>query len=86
MGLTELNTWTTVSALNIGDFENILKFVKEHNLLHSYALLTAPDVLNVKYTNSLTQPYQQIIPGYVAVDKNNQDELNWYLKIGRAHV
>jgi len=79
MGLTELNTWTTVSALNIGDFENILKFVKEHKLLHSYALLTAPDVLNVKYTNSLTQPYQHVMPGYVAVDKNNQDELNQYL-------
>ena len=79
MALTELNTWTTVSALNIGNFENILKFVKEHNLLHSYALLTMPDVLNVKYTNSLTLPYQHVMPGYVAVDKNNQTELDQYL-------
>ena len=79
MGLTELNTWTTVSALNIGDFENILKFVKDHNLLHSYALLSAPDVLNVKYANSLTLPYQDVMPGFVAVDKNNQLELDQYL-------
>jgi hypothetical protein len=79
IALTELNTWTTVSALNIGDFENILKFVKEHNLLHSYALLTMPDELNVKYTNSLTLPYQHVMPGYVAVDKNNQTELDQYL-------
>ena len=79
MELTELNTWTTVSALNIGDFENILKFVKNHNLLHSYALLSTPDVLNVKYTNSLTLPYQDVMPGFVAVDKNNQLELDQYL-------
>lgn len=79
MGLTELNTWTTVSALNIGDFENILKFVKDHNLLHSYALLNAPSVLNVKYANSLTLPYQDVMPGFVAVDKNNQVELDQYL-------
>lgn len=79
MNLTELNTWTTVSALNIGDFENILKFVKDHNLLHSYALLNAPGVLNVKYANSLTLPHRDVIPGFVAVDKNNQVELDQYL-------
>jgi len=79
MALTELNTWTTVSALNIGDFKNILKFVKDHNLLHSYALLNAPDVLNVKYANSLTTPHQDVMSGFVAVDKNNQVELDQYL-------
>lgn len=79
MSLTELNTWTTVSALNIGDFENILNFVKQHKLLHSYALLNYPEVLNVKYANSLTLPYQEVISGYVAVDRNNQEELDQYL-------
>jgi sulfatase maturation enzyme AslB (radical SAM superfamily) len=79
IGLSELNTWTTVSALNIGDFNNILKFVKEHNLLHSYALLSDPAVLNVKYTNSLTLPYQDMFPGHVAVDRNNQVELDQFL-------
>ena len=79
MALTELNTWTTVSALNVGDFDNILKFVKEHNLLHSYALLSQPEVINVKYANSLTLPYQDIFPGHVAVDKNNQFELDRFL-------
>jgi sulfatase maturation enzyme AslB (radical SAM superfamily) len=79
MSLTELNTWTTVSALNLGDFPNILKFIKQHNLLHSYAFLNSPDVLNIKYKNSLTLPYQHIFPGYVAVDRNNQTELDQYL-------
>lgn len=79
MALTELNTWTTVSALNIGDFENILNFVKEHNLLHSYALLDAPLALNVRYTNSLTLPHQGVLPGKVAVDRNNQSEIDEYI-------
>ena len=79
MELTELNTWTTVSALNIGDFNNILTFVKQHELLHSYALLDAPAVLNVKYKNSLTMPYQDILPGYVAIDENNQAEIDKFL-------
>ena len=80
MGLHELNTWTTVSALNISDFENIKRFVAEHDLLHSWALLQNPDPINVRYTNSMTQPYIDIIPGQVAVDKNNQFELDTFLK------
>jgi sulfatase maturation enzyme AslB (radical SAM superfamily) len=75
----ELNTWTTVSALNIGDFENIQNFVRQHNLQHSYALLNTPAVLNVKYSNSLTQPYESLFPGHVAVDQNNQLELDHFL-------
>jgi sulfatase maturation enzyme AslB (radical SAM superfamily) len=75
----DLNTWTTVSALNIGDFDNIQNFTKQHNLQHSYALLNSPKVLNVKYSNSLTRPHLSVFPGYVAVDKNNQDELDQFL-------
>lgn len=80
MGLHELNTWTTVSALNIGDFNNILKFVKEHGLEHSWALLNTPDPLNVKYANTMTIPYVDLIPKKVAVDKNNQQELDQYIQ------
>ena len=80
MGLHELNTWTTVSALNIGDFENIKQFVATNDLLHSWALLQNPDPINVKYTNSLTQPYIDVITGQVATDKNNQVELDIFLK------
>ena len=79
MPLTELNTWTTVSALNIGDFENITAFVKEHNLLHSWAFLNTPDELNVKYTNNMTLPYRDLFPGQVAVESNNQLALNGFI-------
>jgi len=47
-----LNTWTTVSALNVDDLPNILKFVEEHNLEHSYAYLTDPKELAVENKNT----------------------------------
>lgn len=79
LGIQELNTWTTVSALNIGDFDNILKFVKDHKLNHSYALLQDPAVLNVKYSNTNTLPFKDVLPGQVAVDTNNQLELDTFI-------
>jgi sulfatase maturation enzyme AslB (radical SAM superfamily) len=54
MGLYELNTWTTVSALNIGDLKNIFTYVQQHKLDHSWALLEHPSVLSVKHHNHLT--------------------------------
>lgn len=55
MGLYELNTWTTVSALNIGDLKNIFSYTQQHNLKNSWALLEDPAVLSVKYSNHLTR-------------------------------
>lgn len=43
-----LNTWTTVSALNVDDLPNILEFVKLHKLDHSYAYLKEPFELTVE--------------------------------------
>ena len=47
-----LNTWSTVSALNIDDLPNILDFVKEHKLEHSYAYLTYPNELRIENKNT----------------------------------
>lgn len=55
MGLHELNTWTTVSALNIGDLKNIFTYTKNHEIDHSWALLEQPSVLSVKYSNHFTR-------------------------------
>jgi len=74
-----LNTWTTVSALNIHDFTNIKQFVSKYQLQHSYAFLHNPDPLNVKYENNLTSTYKNLFPGVVAVDRNNQIELDDFL-------
>jgi len=73
-----LNAWTTVSALNIGDFVNIKNFVSQYDIDHSWAFLAQPSPLNVKYTNTLTSPYKDVLPG-VAVDQNNQVELEAFL-------
>jgi sulfatase maturation enzyme AslB (radical SAM superfamily) len=76
----ELNTWTTISALNIHNFFAIKKFVADYQLDHSYAFLHDPDPINVKYENNLTFPYKNVFPGIVAVDKNNQEELDQFIK------
>ena len=55
MGIQELNTWTTVSSLNIGDLKNIFAYTKEQGINHSWALLEQPEVLNVKYNNHFTR-------------------------------
>jgi len=75
----DLNTWTTVSALNIHDFTNIKLFVLKHQLQHSYAFLHSPDPLNVKYKNYLTLTYKNLFPDVVAVDRINQFELDDFL-------
>lgn len=76
----DLNTWTTVSSLNIHNFRTIKQFVANHQLNHSYAFLHSPDPINVRYENNLTLPYKNVFPGIVAVDKNNQFELDEFLK------
>ncbi len=75
----QLNTWTTVSALNIHDFENIVQFVNRHELAHSYAFLHTPDAINVRYKNNLTLPWQHLFPHVVAIDRNNQDQLDEFI-------
>jgi len=75
-----LNTWTTVSALNIHNFIAIKQFVADHQIDHSYAFLHHPEPINVKYKNDLTIPYKNIFPEIVAVDKNNQVELDQFIK------
>lgn len=76
----DLNTWSTVSALNIHNFTAIKQFVVDNQLHHSYAFLHKPDALNVAYKNNLTLPYKNIFPSIIAVDKNNQEELDTYMQ------
>ena len=75
----DLNTWTTVSALNIHNFTAIKQFTANHQLAHSYAFLHTPDPLNVRYQNNLTLPYKNAFSGVVAIDKNNQADLDAFM-------
>lgn len=79
-----LNTWTTLSALNIADFNNIVAFTKEHGIDHSWAFLENPDALNVKYANNMTTWARVQLPeniaNMVAVEENNQEQLDAYIR------
>jgi hypothetical protein len=81
MSLHELNTWTTVSALNIGDFKNIQAYTKEHNIKHSWALLEQPEVLNIRYKNQFTK--NASVPAelvdLVASGADNSDQLENFI-------
>jgi sulfatase maturation enzyme AslB (radical SAM superfamily) len=79
----ELNTWTTVHALNVGDLTNIINYTKQHNIKHSWALLEQPEVLSVKYSNHFTRT--AVVPAelenIVAKDSDNTVELQlWTAK------
>ena len=82
--LLKLDLWTTISALNIGDFDNIKLFAKQNNMDHHWAFLNSPDVLNVKYKNNFTLQAKNKIKNKnilekVATEKNNQDKLDLFI-------
>lgn len=88
--LLKLNSWTTVSSLNVANLPDILDFTTEHTLEHDWAFLNSPDVLNVKYKNKFTinakdklsqSSYSlcRDIAKKVAVDKDNTDQLNPFI-------
>jgi molybdenum cofactor biosynthesis enzyme MoaA len=54
MGVHELNTWTTVSALNIRDLKNIQAYTTKNNIKHAWALLEQPEVLSIRHKNHFT--------------------------------
>lgn len=76
-----LNLWTTVSALNIGDLKNIISFAEKNKFNHSWALLELPDQLNVKHSNFLTKnaDVPTELKDIVASQNNNDKELLEYI-------
>lgn len=54
-----LNTWTTLSVLNLQNFQDILHYVKQEKLDHEFALLEKPFDLSVKRTNPITAKCKQ---------------------------
>lgn len=82
--LMKVNLWTTFSALNIFDFNNIANFAKENNVDHDWAFLHLPNVLNIKYKNKFTLKAREIIKNqnilkHIATDDYNQDKLDLFI-------
>jgi sulfatase maturation enzyme AslB (radical SAM superfamily) len=79
----DLNTWTTVHALNVGDLKNIINYTSEHGIKHAWAFLENPDVLNVKYSNHFTRTADvpEELKLYVGSERDNTVELQlWTYK------
>ena len=77
--LLQLDFWTTVSCLNIKTLPDIVNFAKNKNIPHDWAFLHQPSVLNVKYDNKFTRLAKSMSPKEIAVDGNNDKELEDFL-------
>ena len=89
--LLRLNTWTTVSSLNVANFSSILDFVTEQNLEHSWALLHEPTAYDPRFKNSFTMAAKeklqkssykvcQDLANAIATRENNDQQLNLLIK------
>jgi len=79
--LLKLDTWTTVSALNVKHLPDIQKYCDKHSIRHQYAFLENPQVLNVKYKNWLTS---DVDLSNVATERDNTTELSAFLELEEA--
>lgn len=77
--LLYLDTWTTVSCLNIRDLPNIQKYVNEKKIKHNWAFLETPEVLSVRHKNRFTEPAKHLFPEQVAVTDDNTEALNKFI-------
>lgn len=75
-----LDFWTTVSCLNLGDFQNIQTYAAQMRIPHNWAFLHTPKVLDVRYSNRLTETADHSFIGQVAIDEDNDSELERYIK------
>jgi sulfatase maturation enzyme AslB (radical SAM superfamily) len=81
----DINFWTTVNALNIGDFDNIVEYAKSVEIDHAWAFLNYPHQLDAKYKNSLTLAAKEKIQNaavseYVASLTDNQSDIDDFIK------
>ena len=81
-----LEAWTTVSALNARDFDNIVKYANTNGLNHSWAFLNTPKQLDPRQINYLTLQARETISNpdvkkQLATQDYNQAELDEYIII-----
>ena len=75
--LLKLDFWTTVSALNINNFMDIIDYAKSKSIPHDYAPLYRPHQLDISYKNFLTEDIELSHPiqQKVGTGKDNSDDL-----------
>ena len=89
--LLRINTWTTVSSLNVANLPSILDFTTEYDLEHAWALVNDPKIYDPRYTNDLTlaakdkllkSSYKvcREIADVIATGENNNKQLDNFIK------
>lgn len=76
--LLSLDFWTTISAYNVMDINNIRNFATDKGIEISMGRLNDPWQLDVKYTNPLTLPAKGSLDG-VAIAEDNTIEIKKYI-------
>jgi sulfatase maturation enzyme AslB (radical SAM superfamily) len=77
--LLQLDFWSTVSCLNVKNLPDIINFAENKNIPHDWAFLERPSVLNVRYTNKFTEIAKHVAPGQIAVDEDNNEQLEEFI-------
>lgn len=80
-----LQSWTTLHALNVNDFDRIKEFCRQKDLDHAWAWLENPAPLNAKFTNRFTLQAKTKITSREVVDKlaiaeDNQADLDDFIR------
>ena len=78
--LLQVDFWTTVSCLNIKNLPEIINYAKNKNIPHDWAFLKRPNVLNIRYKNKFTIRAKHISPEEIAVDEDNDKQLEAFIK------
>lgn len=77
-----LDMWTSVSSLNINDFENIQQFSDSTGIPMSYALVHFPNCLSIKHKNKFTLLAQQKdlpMSELIGINDDNTQSLTEYI-------
>lgn len=89
--LVSLNFWSTINALNINDFENIIQFAKDNNISHGFGLISTPAPLVLSFQNKLTLQAKEKLANstdanvqgllsMLASGSNNQQEFDVFIQ------
>lgn len=78
----KLDFWTTLSALNINDVDNIKKYSNDIGIPMSYALVHSPSCLSIKYKNrfTLNAVDSNILYDQLGIFENNENKLNAFIE------
>lgn len=86
-----INTWTTVSSLNLLNLEQIIDFTERKKINHDMGFLRLPNELDIRYTNRYTDRYKLLYDNHhndtlkniahkTCTLESNEKKINLFLK------